>query len=112
MGQPTCNPWIANTIRQSDQLSARRQNSAKASTYELPDETFLAAVIDALQRLAVKGVTGFQNITTYNNCDGERTAHDANVQFMQVSLPIQTATTQQKQQILWQLASALCANAA
>ena len=112
MGLPNCNPWLANTIRQSDQLSAFRQNSALASTYELPDETFFAMVIDALQRLAVAGVTGFENIEGYSNCDGERTAHDANVQFMQTGLPIQTATTQQKQQITWLLANALCANAA
>lgn len=112
MPLPTCNPWPANTVRFSDQLAACLGRSSGAGPNELPEETFLAVVLDSLQRLAARGVTGFQNLTQYQPCEGEANAHQAFAQFNFVSLPIQASATQLKQQILWQLGNALCGNSA
>lgn len=112
MPLPTCNPWPANTVRFSDQISACLAKSAGAGPNELPEEVFLAVVLDSLQRLAVDGVAGFQNLNQYVVCEGEANAHQAFAQFNFVSLPIQASASQLKQQILWMLANPLCANSA
>lgn len=107
-----CDAWTNNTVRQTDQISACLPKSALAATLELPEEIFLAVVLDALQRLAVDGVAGFVNLSTYNNCDGEENANNAQCKFMPLSLPVQTSKTEQKQQVLYLLGRALCTNGA
>lgn len=110
MPLPTCDPWVNNTLRQSDQIAACRGNSGQADAYELPDETFLYTVIDALQRLAVDGVAGFSNLSQYIACEGETNARLAYARLVQTTLPIQASKSEAKQIILWQLGAALCAN--
>lgn len=104
--------WAANTVRNTAQTSACLDKSALAATFELPLETFLAVVLDALQRLAVDGVAGFQPLANYDMCDGENNANKANCKFMPLSLPIEADPTEMKQQILWLLGAALCTNGA
>lgn len=110
MPTPSCNPWPDNTVRFSDQQTACREPSTGVGLYELLDATFLATVIDALQRLAVAGVTGAQPLTDYNVCDGETNAKNAYCSLNDTTLPIQTNTAEQKQVVLWQLGNLLCAN--
>lgn len=110
MPLPTCDPWITNTLRQSDQVAACRGNSGQADAYELPDEIFLYLVIDSLQRLAVDGVAGFSNLSQYLSCEGETNARLAYARLVQTTLPIQASKSESKQIILWQLGAALCAN--
>lgn len=110
MPLPTCDPWPANTLRQSDQVAACRGNSGQADAYELPDETFLYLVIDSLQRLAVDGVAGFANLSQYLACEGETNARLAYARLVQTTLPVQASKSEAKQIILWQLGAALCAN--
>jgi len=109
---PTCDPWPSNTIRQSDQIVACREVTPKAGQYALEQATFNALVLDALQRLAVKGITGFPNLSTAVKCDLDANARAAYVQVNPVSLPIQTNTDEQQAYVLWALGQALCANAA
>lgn len=108
MALPTCNPWTSNTVRQSQQVAACNERSARAAGQELEDVTFLLTVLDSLQRLAVKGATGFQNLSAYIRCDGEANAHNAYVQLNELSAPIQANSTELKQLILWQLANPMC----
>lgn len=110
MAIPSCDSWVANTIRQSDQVAACRGNSGQADAYELPDEIFNYIVIDALQRLAVRGITGFPNLSQYLACEGETNSRLAYDRFVQTTLPIQASKSEAKQIILWQLGAALCAN--
>jgi len=112
MALPTCNPWASNTIRSSDQLAACRESTPRAGFYELEDLTFLALVLDALQRLAVAGVTGFSNLTNSTQCDVDENAHNAYCAANPISLPIQFNSAEIKALIEWQLGNALCANAA
>lgn len=112
MAIPTCNPWPANTIRQSDQITACRETTPRAGFYALEQATFNALVLDALQRLAVKGVTGFTNLANATRCDIDNNAHNAYVQVNPVSLPLQANTDEQQAYILWALGSALCVNGA
>jgi hypothetical protein len=107
---PTCNPFPANTVPESSQLSACKPVSAMAAQWELLDSTFLATVLDALQRLAVAGVEGFENLSAYEVCDGDANASNAHCALQFVTLPVQFDPTNVKQQILWQLGNALCAN--
>ena len=104
--------WANNTIRNTAQTSACLDKSALSATHELPEEIFLAVVLDALNRLAVDGVAGFQPLANYEMCDAETNANKAQCKFMPVSLPIETDATEQKQQILWLLGAALCTNGA
>jgi len=110
MPLPNCNPWISNTVRFSDQQAACKERSAQASANELPDVTFLLTVLDALQRLAVDGVAGFELLDAYNQCDGEANSHNAYAQLITLSAPVQSNKAELKQMILWQLANPLCAN--
>lgn len=108
----TCNAFADNTVRQSDQISACLPKSALAATRELPEETFLLTVLDALQRLAVGGVEGFVNLNTYDMCEAETNANNASCALLPLSAPVQTDATEIKQQILWMLGNALCTNGA
>jgi len=109
MALPTCNPWTSNTIRDTDQVAACKERSARASFQELPDVTFLLAVLDSLQRLAVAGAECFENLDAFEMCDSEANAHDAYVRIHEISPPIQANAAELKQLILWQLANPLCA---
>lgn len=106
----SCNAFANNTVRQTDQISACLPKSALAATRELPEELFLYAVLDALQRLAVSDVTGFVNLSTYDMCDAEKNAANAYCALRELSAPIQAEATEIKQQILWLLGNALCTN--
>lgn len=108
MAIPTCDPWGSNTIRQSDQIVACREVTPRAGQYALEQATFNALVLDALQRLSVKGVTGFTNLANAIECDLDANARAAYVQVNAVSLPVQTNTDEQQAYILWALANALC----
>ena len=108
MALPTCNPWTSNTVRDSQQIAACKEKSARAGGQELQDVTFLLTVLDSLQRLAVIGAEGFQNLSGYNQCDGEANAHNAYVQLNELSPPIQANSAELKQLILWQLANPMC----
>lgn len=110
MALPSCNPWVSNTVRDSDQLAACREATPRAGQFELEDLTFLALVLDALQRLAVAGVEGFTNITQSNQCDVDENAHNAYCAVNAVSLPIQFNSAEIKALIEWQLGNALCNN--
>lgn len=112
MAIPTCDPWGTNTIRDSAQIVACRETTPRAGFYALEQATFNAMVLDALQRLAVKGVAGFTNLTNATECDLDTNARAAYVQVNPVSLPIQTNTDEQQAYILWALGNALCVNAA
>lgn len=112
MAIPSCDPWGANTIRASERIVASRETTPRAGEYELEEETFLALVLDSVQRLAVKGVTGFPNLSTAEVCDLDANAHNAYVQVNPVSLPIQSNSAQLKAYVLWALGQALCANSA
>jgi len=109
---PSCNPWGANTIRASDQIVACRENTPRAGQFALEQATFNALVLDCLQRLAVKGVTGFTNLANATKCDIDQNAHNAYCQVNPVSLPFQTNTDEQQAYILWALGNALCVNGA
>jgi hypothetical protein len=105
---PTCNPWISNTVRFSDQQAACLERSGRAMEYELLDPNFLLAVLDSLQRLAAKGTEGFRQLSDYTACDGEANAHNAQCAIQPLSPPMQFNDTEIKQIILWQLGNALC----
>lgn len=105
----TCsNAWDDNTIRATAQLSACEQKSALAAMRELQEVTFLYAVLDALQRLAVNGAEGFVNLNTYDMCEAEQNARNASCALTTLSAPVQADATEIKQQILWMLANPLC----
>lgn len=105
-----CDSWGANTIRDSAQIVACRETTPRAGFYALEQATFNALVLDALQRLARRGVTGFTNLSNALQCDIDDNAHNAYVQVQAVSLPMQTNTDEQQAYILWALNNALCAN--
>lgn len=109
MSLPTCDPSGANTIRQSDQLAAFGGNTAGAGEHQIPYLTFLAYVQDALQRLAAKGVTGFQNLSALVPCEASQTNRLTYDQVMEISLPVQANDAEMQQVIIWQLNCALCA---
>lgn len=104
--------WTNNKVKNTAQTSACLDKSALAATWELPEEVFLAVVLDALNRLAVDGVAGFQLLSNYLMCDAENNANKAYCKFMNFTLPIQTEAAEMKQQILWLLGATLCTNAA
>jgi len=81
-----------------------------AAQWELLDPTFLATVLDALQRLARAGVTGFQPLANLTLCDAEANASNAHCALQFVTLPVQFDPVNVKQQILWALGAALCTN--
>lgn len=110
MALPTCNPWTSNTARFSNQQVACRETSARAANFELLGPNFLLGVIDALQRLGVGGVEGFQLLDAYNPCDGEANASNAQCALRNLTPPFQYNEAEAKQIILWQLGNALCAN--
>jgi hypothetical protein len=112
MPLPTCNPWNANTVRHSAALAATKGNTAAAGEFQLPYVTFLAVVQDCLQRLAVKGVTGFQNLSALQPCEAGENTRWAYRELQESSLPIQANDAEIQSTILWQLANALCANQA
>ena len=109
---PTCNPWVNSptTIRDSDQIVACRETTPRAGFYALEQPTFNALVLDALQRLAAAGVTGFTDLANATECDLDTNAREAYVRVNAVSLPLQTNTDQQQAYILWALGNALCVN--
>lgn len=107
---PTCNPWTSNTVKASSQQSACADIGAMAAQWELLDPTFLATVLDALQRLAQAGVTGFQPLANMNLCDANANASNAHCALQFVTLPVQFDPVNVKQQILWMLANPLCEN--
>lgn len=104
----SCNAWDGNTVRVTDQISACLPKSALGAMRELSEETFLYAVLDALQRLAVAGVEGFVNLNTYDMCDAEINAKNASCALTTLSAPVQAEATEIKQQILWLLGNPLC----
>jgi hypothetical protein len=108
MATPSCNPWATNTIRQSDQIVACREVTPKAGQYALEQATFNALMLDFFQRLAVKGVAGFANLSGAVKCDIDANARNAYVQVNAVSLPIQTNTDEQQALLLWAAGNALC----
>lgn len=110
MPLPDCDPWPANTVRFSQQQAACVEHSGRAGEQELPDVTAWLTVIDSLQRLAVDGVTGAQPLSEYRKCEGEANAHNAYVQLMALSPPIQANVAELKQVALWQLGNLLCGN--
>lgn len=110
MPLPTCNPWTSNTVRFSDQQAACRERSGRADQYEMLNPNFMLAVLDAFQRLAVAGVTGFQPLANYLACEGEANAHNAQCAIQPISPPMQYTEAEIKQIILWQAGNALCAN--
>lgn len=112
MALPTCDPWSGNTVRQSDALAALKGNTANAGEHQIPYVIFLLLVQDSLQRLAVKGVTGFQNLSALVACEGGKNGRFAYDQMIPISPPVQANEAEIQQNILWQLANALCANGA
>lgn len=91
---------------------ACREVTPKAGQYALEQATFNALVLDALQRLAVKGVEGFTNLSNAVQCDIDANARKAYNRVNAVSLPLQTNTDEQQAYILWALGAALCTNGA
>lgn len=110
MPLPVCNPWTSNTVRSSDQVAACKESSSAAAQWELLDPNFMLFVLDALQRLAVAGVEGFQNLSQYLVCDGEANASNLHCAGQFLTPPVQYNSAEIKQIIAWQLANALCAN--
>lgn len=106
-----CNPWVNHKlVSDAAHVAACKQESARAAQFQLDPITFMAVVLSALERLAVDGVTGFQLLSAYSNCDGEQNASNAYVCNTALSLPFATDPVMLQQIILWQLGNALCEN--
>lgn len=109
MALPDCNPWPDNTVLTTDQVAACKETSSRAADHEMLEMQFLLAVIDALQRLAVADVDGFQPLSAYLVCEGEENARNAVCAMGNITPPFQANSAELKQIILWQLGNGLCA---
>lgn len=72
------------------------------------DMQFLFTVIDALERIAQGADGTFQPLLSYNACDGEANAKNAQCAIGNLTPPFQADAAELKQIILWQLANGLC----
>lgn len=73
------------------------------------DEKFLAMVLDAIERLRIKGTFTIPVLADINACDAETAAYLANCAIADRALASQNSSTSKfKAAILWQLSQALC----
>jgi hypothetical protein len=84
------------------------ENSAQAADRALLPTTFLLALVDSLQRLAVAGVGGFKQLSLYDPCDGLENARNAQCALRDLTPPFQFNDEELQQIILWQLGNGLC----
>lgn len=72
-------------------------------------EKFLALVLDAIQRLRIKGTFTIPNLSTIESCDAQAAAYQAYCALADRAMPSQNLPPDKvKAAIIWQLTQALC----
>jgi hypothetical protein len=87
------------------------RNTDRLDPFELlsDDQKFFALVIDAIERLRIKGTFTIPELADINACDAQQAAYLANCSIADRALPSENLTpAKQKAAILWQLNEALC----
>lgn len=108
----TCtSAWGNNTVAATIPVVQCMRNTDRLDPFELIDdsEKFLAVVLDAIERLRIKGTFTIPALATINACDAQQAANLAHCAVADRALPSNNLTPAKlKAAILWQLNQALC----
>jgi len=108
----TCNTaWSNNTVARTLPIVQCMTNLDRLAGSELTDdpEKFLALVLDALERLRIKGTFTIPTLAAINACDAQSAAYQANCALADRAIPSNNLPPDKvKSAIIWQLTQALC----
>lgn len=105
-----CNTaWSTNTIASTQRVAQCVKNTDRLAQSESIDGDFERLVMDALERLRIKGTFTIPALSTIVACDLETAAYQANCAVQELAMPDQNLPPDKiKAIILWQLTQALC----
>lgn len=108
----TCNTaWSNNTVAATLPVVQCMTNLDRLAPSELidDDEKFLALVLDAIERLRVKGTFTIPALVNIVACDAQQAAYQANCALADRAMPSNNLSPAKiKSAIIWQLTQALC----